>query len=63
VSVVTAGLDLHLVGHIGGTPVSVVRTGELVLMPEGTTWHIDAYDIQVIRTVAHDTTVTTAERE
>jgi len=63
VSVVTAGLDLHLVGHIGGTPVSVVRTGELVLMPEGTTWRIDAYDIQAIRTVAHDTTVTTAEHE
>ena len=63
VSVVTAGLDLRLVGHIAGTPVTVVRTGELVLMPEGTTWRIDAYDIQVVRTMAQDTTVTTAERE
>ena len=63
VSVVTAGLDLRLIGHIAGTPVTVVRTGELVLMPEGTTWRIDAYDIQVVRTVAQDTTVTTAERE
>lgn len=63
VSVVTAGLDLHLVGHIAGAPVTVVRTGELVLMPEGRTWRIDAYDIKVVRTVAEDTTTTTAERE
>ena len=63
VSVVTAGLDLRLIGHIAGTPVTVVRTGELVLMPEGTTWRIDAYDIRVVRSVAQDTTVTTAERE
>ena len=63
VSVVTAGLDLRLIGHIAGTPVTVVRTGELVLMPEGSTWRIDAYDIKVVRRVAQDTTVTTAERE
>ena len=63
VSVVTAGLDLRLIGHIAGTPVTVVRTGELVLMPEGTTWRIDAYDIQVVRSLSQDTTVTTAERE
>ncbi|HVL05270.1 MAG TPA: hypothetical protein VM388_04750 [Acidimicrobiales bacterium] len=63
VSVVTAGLDLRLVGHIAGSPVTVVRTGELVLMPEGNTWRIDAYDIQVVRTVADETTATTAERE
>lgn len=61
VSVVTAGLDLHLVGHVAGEPVSVVRTGEVVLMPEGNTWRIDAYDIQVTRTLAQDTTTTTAE--
>ena len=63
VSVVTAGLDLRLIGHIAGAPVTVVRTGELVLMPEGPTWRIDAYDIKVVRTVAEDTTTTTAERE
>ena len=43
--------------------MTVVRTGELVLMPEGSTWRIDAYDIQVVRTIAQDTTTTTAERE
>jgi hypothetical protein len=63
VSVVTAGLELRLIGHIAGAPVTIVRTGELVLMPAGGTWRIDAYDIQVVRTIAEDTTTTTAERE
>lgn len=63
VSVVTAGLDLRLIGHVVGTPVTVVRTGELVLMPEGGTWRIDAYDIKVVRTIAEETTTTVAERE
>ena len=58
-SVVTAGLDLRLIGHINGALVRVTRTGELVLMPEGGTWRIDAYDIQVTRTLADDTTTTT----
>jgi hypothetical protein len=62
VSVVTAGLDLRLIGHIAGAPVTVVRTGELVLMPEGGRWCIDAYEIKVVRTVAEETTTTTAER-
>ncbi len=58
-SVVTADLDLRLIGHVAGAPVSVVRTGELVLVPEGGTWRIDAYDIRVTRTVGTDTTSTT----
>ncbi len=58
-SVVTAGLDLRLIGHINGALVRVTRTGELVLMPEGGTWRIDAYDVQVTRTLADDTTTTT----
>jgi hypothetical protein len=62
VSVVTAGLELRLIGHVDGAPVTIVRTGELVLMPEGGTWRIDAYDIKVVRTVAEVTTTTTAER-
>lgn len=63
VSVVTAGLELRLIGHVAGAPVTVVRTGELVLMPERGAWRIDAYDIKVVRTLAQDTTTTTAERE
>ena len=58
-SVVTAGLDLRLIGHIDGALVRVTRTGELVLMPEGGAWRIDAYDIHVTRTLADDTTTTT----
>jgi hypothetical protein len=58
-SVVTAGLDLRLMGHINGALVRVNRSGELVLMPEGGTWRIDAYDISVTRTVADETTTTT----
>jgi len=58
-SVVTAGLDLRLIGNVDGARVTVTRTGELVLMPEGGTWRIDAYDIKVTRTLAADTTTTT----
>jgi len=58
-SVVTAGLDLRLIGHINGAPVTVVRTGEFVLVPERGIWRIDAYEITVTRTVAQDTTTTT----
>ncbi len=58
-SVVTAAVDLRLIGHIAGVPVTVVRTGELVLVPQGGTWRIDAYDIRVTRTVGAGTTSTT----
>lgn len=58
-SVVTAGIDLRLVGHVDGALVRVTRAGELVLMPEGGTWRIDAYDIAVTRTLADETTTTT----
>ena len=59
-SVVTAGLDLRLVGQVNGAPLTVVRTGELVLVPEGGSWRIDAWDISVTRTLAEVTTTTTA---
>jgi len=59
-SVVTARLDLRLVGHVNGAPVTVARTGELVLMPEGGSWRIDAYDVKVVRSVAEETTTTRA---
>jgi len=58
-SVVTAGIDLRLIGHINGALVRVNRSGELVLMPEGGTWRIDSYDIAVTRTLADETTTTT----
>ncbi len=58
-SVVTADLDLRLIGHVGGARVRVVRTGELVLVPQGGSWRIDAYDIRVTRAVGENTTTTT----
>jgi hypothetical protein len=59
VSVVTAGLDVRIVGHVDGSPLTVVRNGELVLVPEGGTWRIDGWDITVTRTLAQVTTTTT----
>ncbi len=59
ISVVTAALDLRLAGRIAGAPVTVVRTGELVLLPEGGRWRIDAYEIKVTRARPGDSTTTT----
>jgi hypothetical protein len=58
-SVITAVLDLRLTGHIGGAPAAVQRTGELVLMPEGGVWRIDAYELKVVRSLDERTTTTT----
>ena len=60
ISVVVAGLDLRLTGFVAGVPLTVVRTGEMTLFPEGGTWRIDAYDIKVVRTLRGDVTTTTA---
>ena len=57
-SVVTAGLDLRLVGQVDGSPVRVARTGELVLMPDGGRWRIDAYNVKVVRAFAQESTTT-----
>lgn len=59
VSVVNANLDLRLHVDTGGPPITVSRTGDLVLFPDGGTWRIDAYDIRVTRDVAETATSTT----
>lgn len=59
-SVVSAQLELRLAGEVNGAPLRVVRTGELVLIPEGGTWRIDAWDLRVTRTLAEVTTTTAA---
>jgi hypothetical protein len=59
-SVVDASLDLRLTGQANGAPVSVTRTGDIVLMPEGGSWRIDSYDITARRTFAGAATTTTA---
>lgn len=62
VSVVDANLDLRLTGEAGTAPVTVTRTGDMVLFPDTGTWLIDSYDITVTRTVGATTTTTTAHR-
>ena len=59
-SVVTADLDLRLSGLVNGAPLVLERAGELVLVPEGGTWRIDAWDLKVTRRLAQTTTTTTA---
>jgi hypothetical protein len=63
VSVVDASVDLRLTAEANGAPVSVTRTGDMVLMPDGGnsgSWRIDAYDITARRTFAGAATTTTA---
>jgi len=59
-AVVTARLDLRVTAQIDGSPVVIVRTGELVLVPEGGRWKIDAFDISVKRDSAEVGTTTTS---
>ncbi len=59
-SVVTADLELKLSGLVDGAPLFVERAGELVLVPDGGTWRIDAWNLKVIRRLAQSTTTTTA---
>ena len=60
ISVVTADLDLRLTGRVDGAPFALERAGELVLMPEGGRWRIDAWSLKVTRRLAQTTTTTTA---
>lgn len=59
-SVVVAGLDLRLSGTANGAPVTVSRSGDVTLLPDGGSWKIDAYDIIARRTFADAATTTTA---
>jgi hypothetical protein len=60
ISVVTARLDLRLRAQVEGAPLTIARTGELVLLPDGPIWRIDAYDLRVSRDSAGVSTTTTA---
>src|SRR4051794_22252987 len=60
VSVVDASVDLRLTAAVNGGPVSVTRTRDMVLMPDGGGGRIDAYDIPARRTFAGAATTTTA---
>lgn len=61
VIVVTATVDLRL--HTGGTDsVAVVRTGDLVLAPDGDGWDIEGYDVRTTRDPAEGAGTTTTAK-
>lgn len=60
IPIVTVHLELELQGTAEGTPLIVVHTGDLVLVPEAEGWKIDSYDIRATRDTPAGTTTTTA---
>ncbi len=61
VTVVTAAVTLRL--HTGGAEsVAIVRTGDLVLVPDGDAWKVDGYDIRTTRDSADGGGTTTTAR-
>lgn len=61
VEVVTATIDLRL--QVTGEGIlAIVRTGDLVLVPDGGGWKIDGYDLRTARDSAAGPTTTTARR-
>ncbi|MDQ2826584.1 MAG: hypothetical protein M3Y04_06465, partial [Actinomycetota bacterium] len=60
ISVVAARLDLRLRAEVDGASVTIVRTGDLILLPDGNLWRIDAYDLRVSRDSVAGFTTTTA---
>ncbi|HEX2273786.1 MAG TPA: hypothetical protein VHG90_07930 [Acidimicrobiales bacterium] len=61
VTVVTAAVTLRL--HTGGAEsVAIVRTGDLVLVPDGDAWKVDGYDIRTARDSADGGGTTTTAR-
>ena len=62
VSVVSAWLDVRLRAEVDGSRVTVTHGGELVFLPEGGDWKIDAYDVRASRDSSAGPTTTGAAR-
>lgn len=60
VAVLSAGIHVSVSGQTDGGPVTVQRSGELTLAPEGEAWKIVGYDIRVDRATPEAVTTTTA---
>lgn len=60
VGAVSALLDVRINAEVDGGPLKVTHTGELVLMPDGDTWKIDAFEVRATRDSAGSATTTTA---
>lgn len=59
IAVVTATIELRL-QTTGGDPVTIVRTGDLVLVPEDDAWKIEGYDVTATRDSGTGPTTTAA---
>ena len=61
VPLAVAKIDLRLrARNVEGAGVTVAHQGELLLVPEGTTWRIGGYDMLATRDTPAGTTTTTA---
>jgi hypothetical protein len=68
INVVTAAVDLRLEAGLRGPnatagdddPVTIARTGHLVLVPDAGGWRIDGYDVRTTRDGGSGATTTTA---
>ena len=61
VPLVVAEIDLRLLARdVEGAGVSILQHGELLLVPEGSTWRIGGYDMLATRDTPAGTTTTTA---
>ena len=60
--VISAAIHVTASGKAPGGDVSVDRTGELVLSPDGDTWKVSGYTVTVNRQVPTGTTTTAAHR-
>jgi hypothetical protein len=64
VPLVAVAIDLRFHARdVEGATVNVAHQGELVLVPDGTTWKIGGYDMTAVRDTPAGTTTTTAVKK
>ncbi|MGH9222336.1 MAG: hypothetical protein ACRD2W_00700 [Acidimicrobiales bacterium] len=62
VAVMAAGIKLVVTGAVDGAPLTVERTGELLLGADGDSWRVTGYHVRVTRDAAGAVTTTTVRR-
>ena len=62
IAVVVAAIKLVVTGVVEGAPLTVERTGELLLAADGENWRVTGYDVRVSRDAAGMVTTTTVHR-